>query len=102
MEWLLKYWPILLFCFNCLIAIIFVFLHKTYAKKETVNDLDMRLTVTEKSVIDIEKAVDELDTHNIELQIKELKGEFEGMNRLMNRAANQLDMLVENELKGPK
>jgi hypothetical protein len=91
----LPYWPVLLFCLNFIGALVVLLLHKTYAKAEDVSELDKRQSITEKQVND-------MDTHNIELQLKELKGEFDGMNRLMNRAVNQLDMLVENELKGTR
>jgi Protein of unknown function (DUF2730) len=100
MDWFLKYWPILLFVFNVIGALVLLALHKTYAKKEEIVALDKRLAVSEQAIAITEKAIAEMDTHNIELQLKELKGEFDGMNRLLNRAANQLDMLVENELKG--
>lgn len=100
MDWFLKYWPILLFVFNVIGALVLLALHKTYAKKEEIVALDKRLAVSEQAILVTEKAIAEMDTHNIELQLKELKGEFDGMNRLLNRAANQLDMLVENELKG--
>lgn len=100
MEWFLKYWPILVFVFNVIGALILLALHKTYAKKEEIVSLDKRLAVSEQAIIITEKAIAEMDTHKIELQLKELKGQFDGMNSLMNRAANQLDMLVENELKG--
>jgi len=65
MDWLLKYWPILFCSFNFVGVLIIWSLHKTYAKTEAVTELDKRQTITEKQL-------SEMDTHSIELQLKEL------------------------------
>jgi hypothetical protein len=95
-----KYWPILAFAFNFLGALIIWALHKTYAKKEEVVALDLRLAVSEQAITVTEKAIAEIDTHKIELQLKELQGEFSGQRNVLNQVNSQLSMLVENELKG--
>jgi hypothetical protein len=100
MDWFLKYWPILLFIFNVISALVLLALHKTYAKKEEIVALDKRLSVSEQAIVITEKAIAEIDTHKIELQLKELQGEFSGQRNVLNQVNNQLSMLVENELKG--
>lgn len=99
-KWFLMYWPILLFVFNVIGALILLALHKTYAKKEEIVALDKRLAMSEQAIDVTEKAIAEIDTHKIELQLKELKGEFSGQRSTLNQIHIQLGMLVENEIKG--
>ena len=93
MDWLLKNYSFVVIGFNAIFGLIIFALHKTYAKRDDVQNIEKRLSITEKEISDT-------DIHKVELQLNELKGQFDGMNKLLSRAANQLDMLVENELKG--
>ncbi len=99
MQWFLGEWKFIFFILNFLIGAGLWALSKTYAKKEEVNHIVKKVSALE---IAFEAQPNKNEIHNIELQIKEIKGEFHGVKKLLARVSNQLDMLVENELKGSK
>lgn len=120
MEWLQKYYPALLIIGNAIFWLIAWALQKTYAKRESVNSLDKRLIVIEKTIEDMPNKTDfhglelllkELatklddiphtkDISDLKADFKELRGESSERKILLNRLSIQIDQLVENELKG--
>ena len=98
-NWLLKYYPLVIVLCNLIFGLIVWALHKTYAKHEKVEQLEKEVLLIKN---DVSNLPENQDIHTVELQLKELKGEFDGVKKLLGRVSNQLDMLVENELKGSK
>ena len=71
----------------------------TYSKKEDHTTLSERVNTIETKVNNLP---DKTTIHRVESEVKELKGLLTGINQLQKRMNNQVDMLVENEIKGSK
>jgi hypothetical protein len=59
-------------------------------------------TRVQKLETKVEALPDKTTIHRVESEVKELKGLLTGINQLQKRMNNQVDMLVENEIKGSK
>jgi hypothetical protein len=97
LMWFADNWKMIVFLLNTFFVIAVWAMRNTFAKKEDVIHL-------EKCVVALESTIKSMpsksEIHSVELQMKEIQGEFDGVKKLLNRANYQLDMLVENEIKG--
>jgi len=99
LAWLLEYWKLLALLINSAFIFVVWAMSKTFAKKEDFTHLEK----TVESLKSVVKTVPtSADLHSVELQMKEMQGEFGGVKKLLSRVSYQLDMLVENEIKGSK
>ncbi len=96
-NWLLKYYPLVIVLCNLIFWLVVWALHKTYAKHEKVEHL-------EKEVLLIKKDVSNLPNkdlvHKLELKIETLSGDIKRIEPGLTSVKQLSDMLLENELKG--
>ena len=97
MQWFLDNWKLLAFILNLTIAAMLWALSKTFAKKDDVSEAIKRI---DKIEYELKELPSGNDIHHLEKQVVALKSQIDGLGRLLARVSNQLDMLVENELKG--
>jgi chaperonin cofactor prefoldin len=71
----------------------------TYSRQDAHTELAQRVNTVENKV---DNLPDKTTIHRVESEVKELKGILNGINQLQKRMNNQVDMLVENEIKGSK
>lgn len=71
----------------------------TYLPKDKHTTLEQRVNTVETQLTDLP---DSKDFSRLEKEVGELKGELEGMNKLLANINNHVNMLVENEIKGSK
>jgi hypothetical protein len=95
--WLAENWKMIVFLLNTFFIIAVWAMRNTFAKKDDVIHLEKCVTALELTVKSMPNTT---ELHNVELQMREIQGEFDGVKKLLARVSYQLDMLVENELKG--
>lgn len=74
-------------------------LEQTYTEKNHHTELASKVTKIETK---LEELPDKNAMHNLEKEVGELKGSLSGIQNLLKNINNQVNMLVENEIKGSK
>jgi hypothetical protein len=74
-------------------------LEQTYTEKDQHTKLASQVTRIETK---LQELPDKNAMHKIEKEVGELKGSLSGINNLLKNINNQVNMLVENEIKGSK
>jgi len=119
MEWFVNNFKIIQVVLTVIFFIIVWALAATFAKKKDHTELTSRVKEIEltyskhedhtkltQRVNTIETKVDELPDkttiHRVESEVKKIEGQLSGIEKMQLHMNNQLDMLVENEIKGSK
>ncbi|REL32525.1 DUF2730 family protein [Thalassotalea euphylliae] len=117
MEWLNEHFKIIQFVLSAAFAAIVFVMMLVFVKRKEHSDLKARVSTLEQTycekdehtklanrVTTIETQLKDLpsskDFHQLEKDIGELKGSLEGVQTLLANINNQVNMLVENEIKG--
>ncbi|OUR62043.1 hypothetical protein A9Q74_06235 [Colwellia sp. 39_35_sub15_T18] len=95
-NWLLKYYPLVFLVFNGVFWLIVYVLHKTYAKRESVDNLEKEVLLIKTNINNLP---DKDLVHKLELRIEELSGDIKRIEPGLISVKNLSDMLLENELK---
>ena len=95
-EFIAKYWAPIWAVISTMITLVMVLLSKTYAKKDTVIQL-------QGEVSEIRGQLKELPTrqelHNLHLEIANLRGDLKELSPRLDRVQHMSDLLLENEIK---
>ncbi|WDE07279.1 DUF2730 family protein [Thalassomonas viridans] len=71
----------------------------TYSSKDAHTSLAERVNTLESQV---KEMPDKTTIHRVESEMKQLKGQLDGVEKLLSHISNQVGMLVENEITGSK
>ncbi len=115
MDVIAKYWAPIWAIVTTGALVVMALLSKTYAKKETVTDLQMlsktyakKETVTDlqKDLESVKGKVDELpskdELHNLHLEIANLRGDLKAVGPQLTQVAKVSDLLLQNEFTKEK
>lgn len=96
MDVIAKYWAPIWAIFTTLGLVIMALLSKTYAKRETVDELRRNLDALETKFDDLPTKT---ELHNLQLEIANLRGDLKELSPRLDRVQHMSDLLLENELR---
>ncbi len=99
MDVIAKYWAPIWAIVTTGALVVMALLSKTYAKKETVTDLQKDLESV-KGKVDELPSKDEL--HNLHLEIANLRGDLKAVGPQLTQVAKVSDLLLQNEFTKEK
>lgn len=99
MDWLLKYWPILIVLYSGVFTMVIFALHRTYAKRD--DHMKLRSEVDQIS-LQLNNLPSEKELHKLELKIERLSGDIKRIEPGLTSVKTLSDMLLENELLNRK
>lgn len=105
-DTVIKYWPPLYAGLSLAGTVGLLLLAKTYAKRESVDALQGELSTVKQRMDYLEKAVNDLPSHQeistLKLEMSELRGDLKSIRPELKRLDRLSDLLLENELKDKK
>jgi len=96
-NWLLKYYPLVFLVFNGVFWLIVYVLHKTYAKRESVDFLEKEVLLINANINNLP---DKAEIHSLDVRLEYLSGDIRRLETGILGIRTTLEMLLENELKG--
>lgn len=100
---IIKNWPPIFAGLSLAGTVGLILLTKTYAKRESVDDLQSEVASVKQRLGYLEKAVDELPNHQeisaLKLEMSELRGDLKSIRPELRRLDRLSGLLLENELK---
>lgn len=98
-DWLLKYWPLLLVVWTSVLSVLGFFLHRTYAKRDDHIALKNDLELVKQQIKDFPS---EKEIHQLDIKIERLSGDIKELKPDLLAVKKLADMLLENELLNNK
>lgn len=98
-DWLLKYWPLLLVVWTSVLSVLGFFLHRTYAKRDDHIALKNDVALIKQQITDFPS---DKDIHQLDLKIEGLRGDIKGLQPDLIAVRKLADILLENELINSK
>lgn len=102
-DTVIKNWPPIFAGLSLAGTVGLMLLGKTYAKRESVEFLQGELASVRQRMDYLEKAVDDLPSHQeisaLKLEMSELRGDLKAIRPELRRLDRLSDLLLENELK---
>lgn len=99
----IKNWPPIFAGLSLAGTVGLMLLTKTYAKRETVDELTGQMAAVKQRLGYLEKTVDELPSHQeigaLKLEMSELRGDLKAIRPELRRLDRLSGLLLENELK---
>lgn len=99
----IKNWPPIFAGLSLAGTVVLMLLAKTYAKRESVDELAGQVAAVKQRLGYLERTVEALPNHQeiggLKLEMSELRGDLKALRPELHRLNKMSDLLLENELK---